>query len=115
MQRLIGLLLFISVSAQAQLQEFELTLKDHLFYPARLQVPSDEKVRLLIRNLDSEPEEFDSFDLNREKVLFPHRINVIYIGPLAPGEYSFFGEFAPDTARGVIIALPMNKESTDDQ
>ena len=114
MQRLIGLLLFFSVSAQAQLKEFELVLQDHLFYPARLHVPSNEKVRLLIRNLDAEPEEFDSFDLNREKVLFPGRVNVIYIGPLAPGEYFFFGEFAPDTARGSIVATPA-KEGDHDQ
>ncbi|MEO2267434.1 cupredoxin domain-containing protein [Pseudoalteromonas pernae] len=106
MQRLIGILLFISVSAQAQLKEFELVLKDHLFYPARLEVPSNEKIRLLIRNEDNDPEEFDSFDLNREKVLFPGRVNVIYIGPLEPGEYFFFGEFAPDTARGSVVAVP---------
>ena len=34
---------------------------------------------------------------------------VIFIGPLAPGEYPFFGEFNPQTALGKIIV----KDSTD--
>jgi hypothetical protein len=28
----------------------------------------------------------------------------IYIGPLKPGKYPFFGEFNQATARGVVIA-----------
>ncbi|MEM6984654.1 MAG: cupredoxin domain-containing protein, partial [Pseudomonadota bacterium] len=69
------------------------------------------KVRLLIENQDSTPEEFDSFDLNREKVLYPNRKSVIYIGPLTPGRYEFFGEFSPNTARGAVIAT--EKEDSD--
>ncbi|WP_233998016.1 MULTISPECIES: cupredoxin domain-containing protein [unclassified Pseudoalteromonas] len=110
MQRLIWILMLLSMPAFAELKEFKLVLKDHLFYPARMEVPSGEKIRLLVHNLDGDPEEFDSFDLNREKVLFPGRINVIYVGPLAPGEYFFFGEFAPDTARGTLVAVPFAEQ-----
>ena len=74
-------------------------------------VPANKKVRLLIENQDSTPEEFDSFDLNREKVLYPNRKSVIYIGPLTPGRYEFFGEFSPNTARGAVIAT--EKERPD--
>jgi hypothetical protein len=28
----------------------------------------------------------------------------VYIGPLKPGKYEFFGDFNPTTARGHIIA-----------
>ena len=28
---------------------------------------------------------------------------VVFIGPLAPGEYPFFGEFNPNTALGKVI------------
>jgi hypothetical protein len=28
----------------------------------------------------------------------------IFIGPLRPGKYPYFGEFHPETAQGVIIA-----------
>ncbi|MBE0370574.1 hypothetical protein PAUR_b0638 [Pseudoalteromonas aurantia 208] len=86
-----------------------LVLRDHLFIPAQLEVPANRKLRLVIDNQDMTAEEFDSFDLNREKVLFPRRKSVIYIGPLSPGEYRFFGEFSPNTAQGLIIA----KESRD--
>ncbi|WP_421420665.1 cupredoxin domain-containing protein (plasmid) [Pseudoalteromonas lipolytica] len=85
-------------------KEYTLILKDHLFYPAEIKVPANKKLRLLIDNQDNTPEEFDSFDLNREKVLYPGRTSVIYIGPLSPGRYDFFGEFSPNTARGTVIA-----------
>jgi hypothetical protein len=28
----------------------------------------------------------------------------VRVGPLAPGRYEFFGEFHPNTAKGVVIA-----------
>lgn len=89
-------------------KEYKLILKDHLFYPAEIKVPANKKLRLLIENQDSTPEEFDSFDLNREKVLYPGRTSVIYIGPLSPGRYDFFGEFSPNTARGTVVATEID-------
>jgi len=29
---------------------------------------------------------------------------VVFIGPLTPGEYPFFGEFNPRTAQGKVVA-----------
>ena len=52
----------------------------------------------------STPEEFESFELNREKVIKGKRKAVIFIGPLRPGRYPYFGEFHPETAQGIIIA-----------
>jgi plastocyanin domain-containing protein len=95
-------LLFLSFEATSK--EYLIILKDHLFYPSHIVVPTNKKVKLLIENQDSTPEEFDSFDLNREKVLYPNRKSVIYIGPLSKGRYEFFGEFSPNTARGFVIA-----------
>ena len=89
-------------------KEYKLILKDHLFYPAEIKVPANKKLGLLIENQDSTPEEFDSFDLNREKVLYPGRTSVIYIGPLSPGRYDFFGEFSPNTARGTVVATEVD-------
>ena len=42
--------------------------------------------------------------LNREKVIPSRSKAVIFIGPLAPGKYPFFGEFHEATAHGVVIA-----------
>ena len=89
--------------ASIAIEAYQLIIEDHIFSPARLVIPSNQKVRLVINNHDNVPEEFDSFDLNREKVIFPNRKAVIFIGPLPPGEYHYFGEFHPDSARGVIV------------
>lgn len=79
-------------------------IKDHLFYPQTVRIPSNTKVKLLVINRDSTPEEFESYELNREKVIMGGRKASIFIGPLQPGEYPFFGEFNPQTAQGKVIA-----------
>ncbi|MYM64921.1 cupredoxin domain-containing protein [Pseudomaricurvus sp. HS19] len=82
----------------------ELEIRNHLFYPAELVVPANTKVKLLVINHDATPEEFESYELNREKVIMGNSKAVIFIGPLAPGEYPFFGEFNMNTAQGKVIA-----------
>ena len=84
--------------------EFKLTIQEHRFQPAELTVPAGVKIRLAVENSDSTPEEFESHELNREKVIPGKSSATIFIGPLAPGRYPFFGEFNEKTARGVIIA-----------
>lgn len=81
----------------------EIEIRDHLFYPPEIIVPANTKVKLLVKNLDPTPEEFESFELNREKVISGNSKAVIFIGPLAPGEYPFFGEFYPKTAQGKVL------------
>lgn len=100
-----GLLLFFSyVSLVSAAPEFKIEIKDNLFFPAELTVPANTKVKLRIFNLDSTPEEFESYELNREKVIVGNSQTVIFIGPLLPGEYPYFGEFNPKTAQGIIYA-----------
>lgn len=82
----------------------ELEIRDHLFFPAEVEVPANTKVKLLVINRDPTAEEFESYELNREKIIPGGRKAVIFIGPLAPGEYPFFGEFFPKTAQGKVIA-----------
>ena len=81
----------------------EIEIRDHLFYPAEVTIPADTKVKLLVKNLDPTPEEFESYELNREKVISGNSKAVIFVGPLPPGEYPFFGEFYPKTAQGKVI------------
>lgn len=88
----------------AAVPELTLEIRDHLFFPATLDIPANQKVRLLIINNDPTPEEFESYELNREKVIPGNSRSVIFIGPLEPGEYPFFGEFFPRTAQGKVIA-----------
>lgn len=89
--------------ARAGKPVFELEIRNHLFWPSELVIPAHTKVKLLVHNTDPTPEEFESYELNREKVIMGGRKGVIFIGPLAPGEYPFFGEFHPKTAQGRVI------------
>ncbi|MDF1588445.1 MAG: cupredoxin domain-containing protein [Gammaproteobacteria bacterium] len=82
---------------------FEINIQNHLFYPDELVIPADTKVKLVINNKDDSAEEFESYELNREKVIPGHSSGVIFIGPLPAGSYPFFGEFFPKTAQGKII------------
>jgi hypothetical protein len=81
----------------------EIEIRDHLFYPPEVEIPADTKVKLVVRNLDPTPEEFESYELNREKVISGNSQAIIFIGPLPAGEYPFFGEFNPKTAQGKVL------------
>ncbi len=81
-----------------------LALRNHQFVPAQLTVPANVKFKLVISNEDATPEEFESHELNREKVVTGKGRIVVFIGPLKPGRYPFYGEFHMATAQGALIA-----------
>ena len=90
--------------ARADMPEFTLVIESHRFIPAELKVPAGQKIRLLVENRDPTAEEFESYDFNREKIVPAKGRIVLFVGPLKPGRYEFFGEFNLDTARGYLIA-----------
>ncbi len=96
--------LLFSVAAAAADAEFTITIKDHKFEPAELKVPAGQKIKLLIVNEDDSAEEFESNELNREKIVAPKGRITVFVGPLEPGRYPDFGEFHADTAQGALIA-----------
>jgi len=83
--------------------DYTLVIKDHRFQPVELTVPAGKKIKLFVENRDATPEEFESHDLNREKVIAGQSTTTIFVGPLTPGRYRFYGEFNEKTAQGVII------------
>jgi plastocyanin len=84
--------------------EIALVIKNHRFEPAELRVPAGQRVKLVVHNQDSTAEEFESHSLNREKVIPGGSKATIYIGPLKPGRYDFFGEYNEATAKGAVVA-----------
>ena len=80
-----------------------LSIRDHKFDPATLTVPAGMKIRLTIENLDATPEEFESHELNREKVVTGKGSITVFLGPLDAGRYPFFGDFHQETAQGVVV------------
>ena len=95
--------IFISPILWAATPIIEIEIRDHLFYPAEITIPAGTKVKLIIINRDKAAEEFESYEMNREKVIPGGSRGVVFIGPLRPGIYPFFGEFFPKTAQGKVI------------
>ena len=75
-------------TALADDETFALVIQDHRFEPAELTVPAGKKVKLVVENRDATPEEFESFELNREKVIAGKSSATLLIGPLKPGQLS---------------------------
>jgi len=98
-----ALLVLAGPLAWAEPAEFRLSIRDHRFEPAELVVPARQRVRLVIANRDATPEEFESHELNREKIIPGGSEVTVYVGPLEPGTYKFFGEFNPKTANGTLV------------
>jgi plastocyanin len=99
---LIALLMGAGVANAADF-EAKLVIRDHKFDPAELVVPAGTKIKLLIENQDATPEEFESNELNREKVVVGKGTITVILGPLDVGRYPFFGDFHQETAQGVVV------------
>ncbi len=84
--------------------EFTIVIKDHHFTPATLEVPAGKKIKLVVENQDSTPEEFESHDFHREKIISGNSKAVLFVGPLKKGTHKYFGEFHSKTAKGVLVA-----------
>lgn len=97
------LLALAGTAGAADLPEFTLVIKDHVYRPSELKVPAGTKFKLIVRNDDPTPEEFESTDFNREKIVLPNSSITVFIGPLRAGSYAFFGDFHQATAKGRLI------------
>jgi len=94
----------VSTASASEPPEVQLVIRDHRFVPAELKVPANTKIKLMVVNQDVTPEEFESHELNREKVVTGRATIPVYVGPLKPGRYPFFGDFHAETAQGALIA-----------
>jgi len=87
----------------AQDASYSLTIHDDRFEPSTLNVKAGVKFQLRVKNARKVAAEFESAELNREKVVPPGQSTVIYVGPLAPGTYPFLDDFHQST-RGQLVA-----------
>lgn len=106
MKRLLiaALLLAPFAAIATEVPTFTLTITNHRYEPTTLRVPADTKIKITVVNKDSTPEEFESADFSREKIVMPNSSITVFVGPLKAGSYKFFGDFHQDTAQGVLIA-----------
>ena len=96
--------LLLCAGSYAAEPEVLLVIKNHRFDPAEVKVPAGQRIKLIVHNQDATPEEFESHSLNREKVIPGGAKASIFIGPLKPGRYTFFGEYNEATAKGAVVA-----------
>ena len=97
--------ILVSAAPAARADELPvLVFHNHRFEPARIEVPAHQKFKLLVKNTDDTADEFESVELNREKLVTPGQTITVFLGPLDPGEYKFFGDFHQDTAQGILLA-----------
>jgi plastocyanin len=91
-------------AARAATPEVAVAIKGHRFEPSEVRVPANQRVKLTVHNEDATPEEFESHKLKVEKIVPAGAKVVLFIGPLKPGRYDFFGEYHEATAKGVVVA-----------
>src|ERR1700761_8129578 len=94
---------FVDVAQAADLPTFQLEMNDGKLNPARIEVPSGQRIKIEVHNVGKGAAEFESVELRKEKVLAPGASSFVVIAPLDPGEYKFFDDFH-QSAQGVIVA-----------
>src|ERR1039458_6851442 len=72
--------------------------------PPTLTVPAGTALQITVLNLSRERIEFESFRLNREKVVEPGGSVIVKLPALRAGSYDFFDDFHADVPEGTIIA-----------
>lgn len=92
------------VTATAADAVIQVSLRDHVFTPSEIHIPSGKAVFIEVINNDTTAEEFESGMLGIEKVIPAGSRARIRIHPLAPGRYRFDGEYHEKTAKGAIVA-----------
>ncbi|PWB80814.1 MAG: cupredoxin domain-containing protein [Methylocystaceae bacterium] len=80
-----------------------ISIKDHRFTPAELHAPAGKPITIVVKNLDSTPEEFESKALKIEKIVAGNGEITVRLRAQKAGRYRFFGEYHEDTAKGELV------------
>ena len=100
---LLFLLLLSALPHTAWAEDYTITIKDQQFSPQSLAIPANQKVKITIHNTDATPAEFESSELNREKVVGANSDIILFVGPLDAGNYHYFNDFRRESS-GIITA-----------
>jgi plastocyanin len=101
-----GLTASMALSSPARADETQPQLKftNGHFEPASFDVAAGAPIKLTVVNQGDSPIEFESFELNRERVVQPGHSITVQLPKLDPGEYHFFDDFHHEVAQGTIVA-----------
>jgi Cupredoxin-like domain len=93
-----------ALSSASESAQTELRYEQGHFVPAQLTVPANTPLRLKVVNAAAQPIEFESFELNRERVVPPGGEITVYLPSLSAGSYNFFDDFNRDATQGTLVA-----------
>lgn len=99
----LALLLTLTMGPARAGEDLILVIRDHKFVPARIEVPANIKFKLSVKNEGDAAAEFESFELDREKIVEAGEEITVFLGPLDKGEYPIFDDFHPETT-GLVVA-----------
>jgi hypothetical protein len=93
----------LAAGARAEDNVFELRFENRRFTPQTITVPANKPFRIKIINAGKEAMEFESFKLNRERVVGPGETIIVNVPAMSSGSYDFYDDFHDDVPEGAII------------
>jgi hypothetical protein len=94
----------LAIAAPAEDTVVELRFENRRWIPQTITVPANRPFKIRIINTAKEAVEFESFKLNREKVVGPGETATINMPALKAGSYDFYDDFHADVPEGTIVA-----------
>jgi Cupredoxin-like domain len=103
--RLIVVVMILTpAGAQSEDTVIELRFENRRFIPQTITVRANQALKIKVINASKETIEFESFKLNRERVVGPGETIILSLPALRPGTYDFYDDFHQDVPEGSIIA-----------
>ena len=97
---------FFGFALAADAEDYVVSFKDGVLAPSQVQVKAGQEFTLTVQNDGWTTEEFESRDLNIEKMIPPSKKKTFKVGPLKAGTYTFYGDFHENTTHGTMVATP---------
>ncbi|TMB05912.1 MAG: cupredoxin domain-containing protein [Deltaproteobacteria bacterium] len=97
-----ALFLGVARGVAAEDRTIPLAVEEGGFAPAEIEAPTGARVRLEVTNRTAAAIEFESFELNRERVIQPGQTAAVYVSGLDAGRYEFFDDFHQQR-RGALL------------
>jgi plastocyanin len=102
----VGLAAFTAATPVARADDTptQINFSNGHFEPASLKIAANTPIKLQVKNQGNAAIEFESFELNRERVVQPGQTITVQLPKLDPGQYHFFDDFHHDVQQGTITA-----------
>ena len=82
---------------------FHMSIVKQMFEPDTLTIPAGQTVKIMVKNTDSLPAEFEGRDFHAE-VVIPGKTELpVYVRSLKPGTYHFFNDFHMNSKGTLIV------------